>query len=51
MKKVIKSHRAALDFDKVFIMKNFYVADSDHVEEFDMAGKNNQYGVKQRSDE
>ena len=48
MKMVIKYHQQALDFDKYFITKEFSVADFDYVEEFDMAGKNNKNGIKQK---
>ena len=46
MKKVIKSHRLAQDFDKVIIMKEVSVADFDYVEEVEMEYKNQEYGIK-----
>ena len=45
IKKVIKFHWEALDFDKGFIMKEVSAADFDYVEEVDMAGKNKNNGI------
>ena len=46
MKKVIKSHRLAQDFDKVIIMKEVSVADFDYVEEVEMEVKSKKDGIK-----
>ena len=46
MKKVIKSHRSALDFNKVFFVEKVSVADFDYVEEVEMEYKNQEYGIK-----
>ena len=50
MKKAIKYHRAAQDFDKYFIMKEVSVANFDYIEEVDMVGKNKKYGRKRMRD-
>ena len=50
MKKAIKYHRAAQDFDKYFIMKEVSVANFDYIEEVEMAGKNKKNRIKRKKD-
>ena len=50
MKKVIKFHLSAPDFDKYFILKEVLVADFDYVEEVYMVGENKNNGIKRKRD-
>ena len=48
MMKMIKSHRAALDFDKEFIMKSVKASNFDFKEEVELADKRKIAGIKRK---
>ena len=48
MTKIIKSHRAALDFDKNFIMKSVTAADFSFEEEVELASEKKAAGKKRK---
>ena len=48
MMKMIKSHRAALDFDKEFIMKSVKASNFDFKEKVELADKRKIAGIKRK---